>query len=379
MFRSFFQGGFEASSHRRSDMRQLDVIASTHHDVRAAEDYRLLRQAGLMTVRDALRWHLIETAPGRYDWGSWIPMLKAADTAGVQVIWDLCHYGLPHDIDIWSPEFPERFGRFCAAAAQVFRDHSDEVPFWCPMNEISFWSWGGGDCGYLFPSAHERGPELKRQLIRAAIAGTQAARSIDQRARFVQAEPLINIVHDLYKPEDQGPAAAYNEAQFQAFDMLTGRLDPELGGRPEFLDIVGINFYWDNQWIHNFWTIGVGHRQFVPLHKLLKRVHERYRRPMVIAETGCEHDNGPPWVNWIGGEVRRALRLGLPVHGLCLYPVMDYPGWSDQRHCRVGLIKLDERYEQRSVDRELLLAIEEEQLLLAPLLGKKPEMALAAD
>jgi hypothetical protein len=100
---------------------------------------------------------------------------------------------------------------------------------------------------------------------------------------------------------------------------------------------------------------------------------------MVIAETGCEHDNGPPWVNWIGGEVRRALRLGLPVHGLCLYPVMDYPGWSDQRHCRVGLIKLDERYEQRSVDRELLLAIEEEQLLLAPLLGKKPEMALAAD
>jgi beta-glucosidase/6-phospho-beta-glucosidase/beta-galactosidase len=286
---------------------------------------------------------------------------------------------LPHDIDIWSPEFPERFGAFCEAAAREFREHSDEAPFWCPMNEISFWAWGGGDCGYLYPGARGRGPELKRQLIRAAIAGTQAARSVDGRARFVQAEPLINIVHDLYKPDDRDPAAAYNEAQFQAWDMLCGRLDPELGGKPEYLDIIGVNYYWDNQWIHNFWTIGVGHRQHVPLHKLLQKVHARYERPMVIAETGCEYDNGPPWVNWIGGEVRRALRLGLPVHGLCFYPVMDYPGWADGRHCRVGLIQLDERYERRTLDRELLLALEEEAVLFARMREHRPEMALAAD
>ena len=28
------------------------------------------------TVRDALRWHLIETAPGRYDWSSILPMVR---------------------------------------------------------------------------------------------------------------------------------------------------------------------------------------------------------------------------------------------------------------------------------------------------------------
>ncbi|MBV8911508.1 MAG: beta-glucosidase [Acetobacteraceae bacterium] len=379
MFRSFFQGGFESSSHRRPDASQLDMIAATDHDVRAEEDYRLLRRAGMGTARDAVRWHLIETAPGRYDWSSWRPMLQAAQAADLQVIWDLCHYGLPHDVDIWSSAFPERFAAFCEAAARFFREHSDEVPFWCPMNEISFWAWGGGDKQYLYPAAIGRGPELKRQLIRAAIAGTAAARGVDRRARFVQAEPLINIVHDLYKPEDREPAAAYNEAQFQAWDMLCGRLDPELGGRPEYLDIVGVNYYWDNQWIHNFWQIGVGHRQHVPLHKLLAKVHDRYGRPMLIAETGCEHDNGPPWINWIGGEVRRALRLGLPVHGLCLYPVMDYPGWADDRHCRVGLIKLDAKYQQRSLDRELAMALEEEAQLFAPLLSARPEMALAAD
>ena len=379
MFRSFFQGGFEGSSHRRPDMRQLDAIAATRHDLHAEEDYRLLRQAGIRTARDALRWHLIEKSPGRYDWSSFLPMLKAAQAAGVQVIWDLCHYGLPHDIDIWTPAFPERFGAFCAAAARAFRDHSDEVPFWCPMNEMSFWSWGGGDRAYLYPNAVERGPELKRQLVRAAIAGTKAAQSVDPRARFVQAEPLINIVHDLFKPEDREPAEAYDWAQFQAWDMLSGHLDPGLGGDPALLDVLGVNYYWDNQWIHNTGTIGVGHRQHVPLHKLLARVHERYGRPMLIAETGCEGENGPPWVNWIGSEIRRALRLGLPVHGLCLYPVMDYPGWSDERHCRVGLIQLDDAYEERSIDRELVLALEEEAQLFAPLLGVRAGMALAAE
>ncbi len=379
MFRSFFQGGFEGSSQRRPDLSQLDVIAATHHDQLAEADYRMLAGAGLRTVRDALRWHRIETAPGRYDWSSWRPMLDAAARAGVQVIWDLCHYGVPHDLDIWLPAFPERFGRFAEAAARLFREHSDDVPFWCPMNEISFWAWGGGDKSYLYPNAEGRGLELKRQLVRAAIAGTEAARSVDGRARFVQAEPLINIVHDLQKPEDCDPAEAYRLAQFQAYDMICGRLEPELGGREDLLDILGINYYWDNQWLHNFWQIGVGHRQYVPPHKLLIEVHQRYGRPMLLAETGCEGDNGPAWVNYIGGEMRRALRAGLPVLGMCLYPVMDYPGWADERHCRVGLIRLDEDYRARSVDEELALALQEEATLFAPLLQTRHKLAVAAE
>jgi hypothetical protein len=46
----------------------------------------------------------------------------------------------------------------------------------------------------MYPFATGRGPELKRQLARAAIAAIEAVRSVDSRARFVQAEPLINVV-----------------------------------------------------------------------------------------------------------------------------------------------------------------------------------------
>lgn len=47
----------------------------------------MLRDHGIGTVRDALRWHLIKAEPGRYDWSSLLPMLHGARQAGVQVIW----------------------------------------------------------------------------------------------------------------------------------------------------------------------------------------------------------------------------------------------------------------------------------------------------
>ena len=47
-----------------------------------ARDYAQCRELGFRTLRDGLRWHLIEKAPGKYDWSSWLPMLEAAEEAG---------------------------------------------------------------------------------------------------------------------------------------------------------------------------------------------------------------------------------------------------------------------------------------------------------
>ncbi|CEH53394.1 hypothetical protein XACLE3_7000001 [Xanthomonas citri pv. citri] len=137
---------------------------------------------GLRTARDGLRWHLIEQRPGRYDWSSFLPMLHAANSAGTQVIWDLCHYGWPDDVDIWTPQFVDRFARFAAAAAQCVKDASDAVPFYAPLNEISFWAWNGGDHARMHPLARGRGFELKHQLVRATIAAIDAIRQVDPRA-----------------------------------------------------------------------------------------------------------------------------------------------------------------------------------------------------
>lgn len=379
LFQGFMQGGFEASSHRWRDGRQLDVIGATRHDERAAEDYGLMRAAGLHTARDGLRWHLIERAPGCYDWSSFLPMVRAARDTGIQVIWDLCHYGLPPDLDIWSPAFVDRFAAFAAAAARVVQEEGGHPAAWCAMNEVSYWAWAGGDRGDLYPHGQGRGDALKAQLVCAAIAGIEAVRGVDRSARFVQAEPLIHIAAHPDRPGDRERVESFRRAQYQSWDMLAGTVRPELGGHPDYLDVIGVNFYFNNQWVHEFETMGMGHRLYRPLHEMLAEVHDRYRRPLMISETGAEGANGPGWLRYIGGEVRNALRRGVPVEGLCIYPIMDYPGWADDRHCPAGLIRLDEDYRARTTDPEMALAIEEEATLLRALLAPAPRLDVAAE
>lgn len=339
VFQSYWQGGFECSSHRLRNGRRLDILRSSQHDQHAEADYRQLAALGITTVRDGFRWHLIETTPGHYNWSSVDLMLQAARRSGTQVIWDLLHYGWPDDIDIWQPHFVDRFARFARAIALHVRDTTEAVPFYCPVNEISFSSWGGGDAGYLNPFAHGRGFELKVQLTRAAIAAMRAIREVEPRARFVHADPAINVITDRHRPHEFWAAEGHRQAQYQALDMIAGHSWPQLGGAPDLLDIVGVNYYFNNQWIHGGPPIDIGHPQYRPLHRLLMEIYGRYGRPMFIAETGIEFDRRPAWLAYVAAQLELARAKGVPMEGLCLYPVLNHFGWDDDRPCQNGLLE----------------------------------------
>lgn len=337
LFKSWFLGGFECSTHRLRSGRRLDVIAASGHDRHASEDYRRLAADGLLTVRDGVRWHLIEPTPGARDWSSLLPMVRAARETGTQVIWDLLHYGWPDDIDLWSPQFCEHFATFARDVATLIRTEVPDVPFYCPVNEISFFSWGGGDAGYLNPFANGRGFELKCQLARASIMAMEAILRVDPRARFMHADPVIHIGHDATHPWTRQGADGHRLAQFQAWDMIDGRIWPQLGGRPALLDVIGVNYYFNNQWIHGSGPIDVGHPSYKPFRSILADTYARYGRPLFVAETGTEGERRPGWLAMIGAEVAVARRMGIPVEAICLYPVLNHPGWDDDRDCHNGL------------------------------------------
>jgi hypothetical protein len=358
LLRSFFAGGFECSCHRRDDGVRLDLIAATEHDLRCEQDYRQLRQLGLVTIRDGLRWHLIERERGRYDWSSALPMLRAAASADVQVIWDLCHYGWPDHLDIWSDEFPAAFARFAGAAARIVAGESTPPHLYCPINEISFWAWAGGDMGRFSPSATGRGAELKLQLVRATIAAIEAIREADPAARFVYAEPAIHVIADPGVPDFAGRAEELRLAQWEAWDMLSGRLHPLLGGSSSNLDILGLNFYPDNEWyVPSGGMIPCGHHHYRPLSEIVAETYARYRRPIMIAETCAEGSARPAWLQYVASEVATAQRQGIPILGICLYPILDYPGWTNGRACDVGLIGRATTDGRRQVYRPLAIEL----------------------
>lgn len=337
LFRGFWQAGFECSTHTLRSGRRLDLVSSTRHDVFLDQDFARLRALGILTAREGLRWHLIEKQPGQYDFSSALVVMEAAHRHGIQIIWDLLHFGWPSFLDIFDAQWVESFSAFSRAFGRVLRREMREPAFVAPVNEISFVSWAGGDVAYLNPFATGRGPELKRQLVRGTIEASRAMRAEVSDVRLVSPEPVIHIVGDPHNPQDVLAAEQYRSSMFEAWDMLTGRAQPELGGDESYLDVIGVNYYDRNQWRNFGKTIGRHEPDYRPFREILREVHERYKRPMFVSETGTENAGRPHWLAYIAAEARAAIRGGVPLHGICLYPILNHPGWDDDRHCFNGL------------------------------------------
>jgi beta-glucosidase/6-phospho-beta-glucosidase/beta-galactosidase len=363
-FASFFLGGFECSTHRLRNGRRLDLIAATQHDRLAARDYRLLQQHGIRTVREGLRWHLIEAVPDRFDFASAQPIARAASITRTQVIWDLWHYGWPDCLDIFSADFVRHFAAFAGAAAE-FLSKTDDAPLICPMNEISFFSWAGADAGFFEPFVRRRGDDMKKQLVRASIAAIQAMRAVNSRIRLCHIDPVISIQPE--RPRLARASRDYHLSQFQACDMILGRRCPELGGQEDFVDLIGLNYYINNQWTHGGGAIVPSDPRYRHVRDLLAENFARYERPLFIAETGIEDEARPGWLGYMCNEVFAAMAAGVPLQGVCLYPIANHPGWDDDRYCQNGLLDYPDAAGRRGVYEPLARELREQQAIFASL------------
>lgn len=334
LFPSFFLGGFECSSQRLPRGRRIDMIRATAHEKWADQDYGRLRSVGIRAARDGLRWHLVEKTPGHYDFSSVEPILRAARKHGIRVIWDICHYGWPDDLSIFGAEFVDRLAALTRTFVAYHVETTGEAPFIAPVNEISFFAWAGGQVALFNPTKRRRGDELKAQLVRATIAAIEAAWSVAPATRIIHTDPIINVIGDERSLRAQNRARAYHEAQYQAWDMISGRWKPELGGRPEYLDLIGANYYPNNQWkvykteagATNPPHLSLTDPDYRPLRSLLQDLWQRYRRPLFLAETGTEDDARPTWLRYVCDEVEAAIREGCDIQGICLYPIANHPG-----------------------------------------------------
>ena len=353
IFDSFLMAGFECSSHRRMDGVRLDLIRATAHDKHALRDYRLCRQFGFRTIRDGLRWHLIEKSPGIYDWSSWLPMLEAAEEAGLQVIWDLFHYGSPDCVDQAGEDFARRFTDFALAALEVQQSVSGRPPVLCPLNEINFLSWAVDD-GYFPQVGPKQQGWFKDQLVRTAISAARAIKQQWPASTIIWAEPLIHIAPHDRRRTTLRDAERNLMGMYQAYDWIMGIDRPELGGDRSLVDVVGWNFYPHNQWYFQGPTVPMGHHEYRPLADMLVEMAERYDKPVFLSETGAEGTGKASWLHYVASEVREAMNRGADVRGICWYPITAYPGWDNSRHAETGLFSSVVADGGRHVDQRLL-------------------------
>jgi beta-glucosidase/6-phospho-beta-glucosidase/beta-galactosidase len=63
----------------------------------------------------------------------------------------------------------------------------------------------------------------------------------------------------------------------------------------------------------------------VEFYDLIKDAYDRYKKPMVVTETGCFGTLRKKWWGKILKETATCLDKGMPIYGLCSYPTLDRP------------------------------------------------------
>ncbi|MDX1993657.1 MAG: cellulase family glycosylhydrolase [bacterium] len=303
---------------RRKDgqIKRWDEVKLIKHDQFLVQDYALLNSIGCVGVRDAARWYLTHPAPGVYDWTWMDAMVEAANNAGLHLYIDLWHYGYPDWMNLMSPAAVEHFADF---AEQIARRYPT-IRHYCVSNEPSLLIQMGGVEGRWSPFQRRKDPTLLRQQIcRMMIAASEAILRVRADALLIVPEPwhATNL-----RSEDE---------QAAVLDTVMGLRDPHLGGRSEYVSIVGLNHYRDST--------------LPPFHQLILNAQRRYpEKTLWFTET-----SGPPrgwqqteWFWWMMAEVRLAQMAGVCIPVFTWAPAISMYDWlDDTRLLENGIWTLD--------------------------------------
>src|SRR5690606_18726380 len=336
-FRSFWMGGFECSDKINYFGDRIDLLKETDHINLISSDYEMMKELNIHTVREGIQWSKVESKPFNYNFDVVKLMMDKGQELGMQQVWDLCHFGYPDDLSPLHPHFTKRFVGLCRAFANFFIENYGKVELVItPINEVSFISWLGGDIAGTVPFCKKEGWNVKYKLMEAYIEGIKCLKDINPNFKILATEPLVNMVPRLEADEEEIELAKIaHENQFQVLDMLTGKTCSELGGAPELLDVIGMNYYYSNQWVCNSveghclpWANEDFDPRWRSLHSLIEDVYQRYGYPMILAETSHPGEHRPNWIQFVSEQCNILSTKDIPFWGICIYPIIDRPDWD---------------------------------------------------
>jgi len=354
-YKSFWMGGFEGADHVNEQGARLDMVAWSGHLASVESDYEQLAKMDIKTVRESVGWRISQpTIDSHLDLSRAVAFAEAAKKHDIQLIWTFMHYGTPEGVSLLDDSFVDHFVEYATKVAETLAPF-DDAPVFNLINEISFLSWATSQTNFMWPyqgkpegarsEAARQGFVTKCRLVRAVLKAMEAVRDVCPAARFLHVEPLVHMVTPFDKPELEELAQEIRSHQWQVWELLRGTMEPQLGGYPEALDLMGVNYYYNGQmevvtdkyleWIEP-------DPRRLPFNALLEETWGRYRRPLIISETGHMDDTRALWLDRIFKELKDATDSGVPIEGVCVYPISDRPCWHDiEKIIKCGIIQLD--------------------------------------
>jgi beta-glucosidase/6-phospho-beta-glucosidase/beta-galactosidase len=355
--------------------RILDEYALTGHYDRWAADIDLMAGLGIKAARYGVPWHLIQPAPGEWDWRFADQALERLLDRGLDPVVDLVHYGLPPWIDeaYLNPDYPDLVAEYAGRLAERFHGR---IHFYTPLNEPRVTAWYCGRLGWWPPYRHGwRGFIAVMMGIARGIARTV------QRLKAV--DPEIVPVHvdatDLYETLDPGlveETGRRQEIVFLAIDLVAGKVD---AGHPLWswllqygaterdlawfqenaveIPVIGLNLYpmFTRKRLQREGNGRFRIRQPYASGDLVAQLgrlyYERYKVPLFVSETASlgSIEKRQRWMDDSLAAVRLLRREGVPMIGYTWWPMFDLVAWAyrqgsrnpSEYFARMGLWDLD--------------------------------------
>jgi beta-glucosidase len=338
----------------RAGHRALDEYQLMGHYEHWRDDFALLGQLGINTLRWGVPWYRVEPLPGEFDW-AWVDQVLThlIDELGITPIIDLMHYGCPFWLrrEFASAEYPTAVAAYARAFAERY---AGRVHWYTPLNEPlvnalmcgkrGLWPpYLRGDSGFL---------RVLINIIKGIRLTVAAIHEIDSAARMVHVEAagLSAAAHS----DLESLAAEEQYRQFLPYDLLTGRVTVEhplfiwlirngvsahdlalFAGKPLALDILGLNFYpqWSTQQLYMNRQGKLAYRPYASdgayFAELIRTYYNRYRRPVMVTETSAvgSEDVRARWLESSVRTIKDLRSTGVPVLGYTWFPLFTMIDW----------------------------------------------------
>jgi beta-glucosidase/6-phospho-beta-glucosidase/beta-galactosidase len=340
----FFATGIENSYPTIATGNRIDQMDKCGHYARWVEDFALVKDMGLGALRYGPAYYRTHVGPDRYDWESCDDQRERLRTLGVEVIADLCHFGVPS----WLGGFQDiAFPVLFAEYARAFARRYPWVRYYTPVNEIFICANFSARMGWWNECQTGEATFVKalRNLCMAHELAVEAILSERPDAIIVQSESLEHF-HAAGKSA-QAEADHCNGIKFLSLDLTLGReLAPGMAG---YLNRHGVtsndlSFYREKRAAHQRW-IGLDfyptceHRvcstgklttawKGLGFRRLATEYYQRYRLPLFHCETNRVSHLATGWLKEQWEDVLALRNAGIPMRGFTWYSLTDQIDWQ---------------------------------------------------
>ncbi len=361
----FFSTGIENSYPTISSGRRIDEMEKCGHYDRYGEDFALVRELGLGALRYGPAYYRTHAAPDRFDWSSADDPMQLLRQMDIEVIADLCHFGVPAWLGgFQDPAFPVLFADYARAFARRY----PWVRYYTPVNEIFICASFSALRGFWNECLESEAAFVRalRNLCMAHELAVDAILAERPDAIIVQSESLEHFHAAGRKAVPH--ADRENGFKHLSLDLTLGReLAPGMAG---FLNEHGVtsndlSFFREKRAVGQRWlgmdyyptcehrvsstgrttTKWNGHG----FYSLAVEYYDRYRIQLFHCETNRTTRLAVDWLEDQWNDVLALHRRGIPIHGFTWYSLTDQIDWQhalrverDDVHT-VGLFDLDRK------------------------------------